>query len=547
MQSSNHPNAQEHTRERAKNEKEKFEQYRQEQSKDRQYQITPLYDALFTSLKVVRNSLQCTFNPRDCEFYKTTFTDSKLIANLDAYLDKAKACGLDITELDNAKKQLTALCQPSGQSIAELDVYIQHYIIDPVWSFQYHQIKHPANRLADQLKHNDVGWLHPLFLNQSGYDDVNISSENMSSHLSLKDYGIFAQAAVGTEGATAFLRLLSSAVDAEPESYKQADKTKLAAIAILKKHPELLFRKGSVKDHYGRRIWASPYQLILGTGDVWALNQVHKEIIPNIKDGEAQAQAQCREQFPYCQWPLDPKMGEEALYDDRNKEQVAQVMAQLKIIVGKITADPCTHGLATLPETTKAVEDLCQIFAPKPGEVIKTGLHFPLSILKEIYKVCDAQFDPWSGAQLSFFSRAVIGAALAASTAVDGQCCKIGLSNLNMEKGPDRRDGLFCRHPKGIPQELAPIRDKLGRTMFVDPYKGYSCFRSSSPGLFDWYSKNGGTGFDWAGWAPARSPGCWKTYGEQKQQLMGNIMRRLEEKSTHCLGQHDQAMRCVIL
>lgn len=123
--------AQEQLSKRAKKEKEKFEQYQQTQKKDRQEQITPSYDALFASLKVVKSSLQCTFNPIDCEFYKTTFTDSKLIANLDAYLDQAKACGLDITELDNAKKQLTALCQPSGQSIAELDVYIQHYIIDP--------------------------------------------------------------------------------------------------------------------------------------------------------------------------------------------------------------------------------------------------------------------------------------------------------------------------------------------------------------------------------------------------------------------------------
>ena len=79
-----------------------------------------------------------------------------------------------------------------------------------------------------------------------------------------------------------------------------------------------------------------------------------------------------------------------------------------------------------------------------------------------------------------------------ASTAVDGQCCKVGLSNLDVKIGPDRRDGLFCRHPKGIPQELAPLSGKLGRTMFVDPYDGMSCFLSSAAaGAFDCYNKNG--------------------------------------------------------
>lgn len=63
--------------------------------------------------------------------------------------------------------------------------------------------------------------------------------------------------------------------------------------------------------------------------------------------------------------------------------------------------------------------------------------------MQEIYEVYDAQFNPWSDAQLAFYSRAVIGAALRASSAVDGQCYKNGLSNFDMEKGPDRTDGLF--------------------------------------------------------------------------------------------------------
>ena len=339
--------------------------------------------------------------------------------------------------------------------------------------------------------------------------------------------GLFASTCQKAEAETAFLRLLSAAVDAKPESYQQEDQTRLAAIALLKRHPELLFKKGKVIDHFGREIVASPYQLFLGTGDTWALKQVHEEIISKIENVEvqaqmqAQAQEQFQEQFPHCQLPFDPSKGEEALYDKRNEELIAQVVVQLKTIVATITVDPCTNGLATLPETKKAVAELCQLFAPKLGEVIRTGLHFPLAIMQAIFKEYDDHYHPWTGAQLSFFSREVIGAALMASTAVDGQCCKLGLSKLDVEKGPDRRDGLFCRHPKGIPQELAPLSGKLGRTMFVDPYDGVSCFLSSTPDFFDCYNKNGLSGpgrvTRWGGvrWFGA---GSWKPYVEQKLQ-----------------------------
>ena len=316
--------------------------------------------------------------------------------------------------------------------------------------------------------------------------------ELYSQWLSSKDLCLFAQTSQKAELETVFLRLLDAAISAEPESYKQPDETKLAAMAILKRHPELLFQKRTVIDHFGRKIKASPYRLFLGAGDTWALKQIHEEIIPNIKNGAAIAEAQFKAQFPHCPLPFDPKtMGEEVFYDERNKEQIKQIEAQLKIIVAKITADPCTNGEATMQATKDAIEELRQIFAPKKNEIIKTGLHFPLGIMQAIYKVYDAQFNPWSGAQLSLFSREVIGPAEAASTAVDGQCYKTGLSNMDMNKGPDRRDGLFCRHPKGIPPELAPINDKLGQTMFVDPYDAKSCFKSSNVGRFDWYNKNG--------------------------------------------------------
>jgi hypothetical protein len=111
----------------------------------------------------------------------------------------------------------------------------------------------------------------------------------------------------------------------------------------------------------------------------------------------------------------------------------------------------------------------------------------------------------------------VIGGAEAALSAVDGQCVKTGLAILDMENGPDRRDGLFCRHPKGVPQELAPLVGKLGKTMFVDPYDGYSVFVSaSSPAVFVWYNKNAG----WGGWCGRAS----LVVGRARAFVIGKLM-----------------------
>jgi hypothetical protein len=361
---------------------------------------------------------------------------------------------------------------------------------------------------------------------------------------SIMALGALASTCQKTEADTAFLRLMTAAIGADPESYKleddgsykQKDETRLAAIAILKRHPRLLFVKGIVTDHFGRKIFASPYQLFLGAGDVWALKQVHEEIISNIKDEkvraemQAEAQAQFEQQFPNCPFPFDPKMGEEVLYDDRNIAQIAQIKENLKKVAAVIAGDPCTNSVATLPETKAVVEELRELFAPKQDEVIRTGLHFPIAIMQEIYKTYAVI--P-AGARSSFFSREVIGAALDASTAVDGQCYKVGLSNLDFEKGPDRRDGLFCRHPKGIPQKLAPLKDKLGRTMFVDPSDGESCFQASNkPGYFDCFDKNGGPGA--CGGGAARGllghVVAMKTYVRAKTSYFQNLCARSEKR-----------------
>ncbi|OGT45322.1 MAG: hypothetical protein A3E83_08650 [Gammaproteobacteria bacterium RIFCSPHIGHO2_12_FULL_41_20] len=142
--------------------------------------------------------------------------------------------------------------------------------------------------------------------------------EVIGSFCSPGTLGLFAQVSQGAEEESAFPRLLTAAVNAEPESYKQKDATRLAAIAILKRHPELLFKVGTVTDHFGRKIEATPYRLFLGAGDTWALKEVHESIIPCIENGNAIAEAQFKAQFPHCPWPSTPDMNEEALYDDRN-------------------------------------------------------------------------------------------------------------------------------------------------------------------------------------------------------------------------------------
>jgi len=284
-----------------------------------------------------------------------------------------------------------------------------------------------------------------------------------------------------------------------------------------------------IKDHFGRWIKASPYRLFLGAGDSWALKQVHDEILPLMEDGEAKAREEFKKQFPNCSLPFDPKLGEEALYDARNIDQIKKVIAQLQTIVVVMKADPCSNGRATLDVTKDAVSELCKIFAPQKGEIIQTGLHFPLGILKEIFKVYSAQFELWSTDQLSFFSRAVIGSTEAALTTVDGQCCKNGLLEVDMHKGPDRRDGLYCSKPVGIPQDKAPIGDKLGHTMFVDTYNGYACFLSSTPRYFNWYNKVGflrerSNDRNENGVAGCLRPDWWDTFMESKSKKFWELL-----------------------
>jgi hypothetical protein len=353
------------------------------------------------------------------------------------------------------------------------------------------------------------------------------------SYKPLSVLGLLARTSKQCEADTAFLRLLPAAIHAAPEFLDaKEDATALASISLLKKHPELLFIKKQVTDHYDREISASPYQIFLGAGDIWALRQIQKDILPLIENGEAQAVAQFKKQFPYCPWPLPENLSEERLYDDRNKKQLKEIVEQLAIVKQHIDVDPFTNKQPN-DATKQAVETLCKLFQPKPKEIIRSGLHFPLAIMKEIYKTYNALPDHWS-----FFTLAVIKPALDALSTVDGQCCQGGLSELDMEKGPNRRCHSSYRHPLGQPLSLSLVNDKemRGAASVVDPYDGEVLFSSSTPGYFDGFNKNGvahsvrvGVGAVLFSFAMDR----WKTYGEQRQRLMGAIMRPSPEKSTH--------------
>lgn len=317
-----------------------------------------------------------------------------------------------------------------------------------------------------------------------------IRQEELYPYSPLSMLGLLAQTSKQYKAETAFLRLLPATIHAAPVDAKE-DTRALASIAILKKHPELLFRKNKVTDHYGRKIFASTYQIFLGTGDIWALKQIQKDILPLIKDEKEQAkmETQFKEQFPHCPWPLPENLNEEMLYDDRNRQQIEEIKKQLATVKELIDNDPFINN-EPLDTTKQAVEALCKLFQPTPAEVIKSGLHFPLAIIEEIYKTYDALQVHWS-----FFSPNVIKPALDALSTVDGQCCQYGLSNLDMEKGPNRRCDSSYKHPLGQPLNLKLVNDKTPRVVrLVDPHDGYVLFDSSSRGYFDWHNKNGGGG-----------------------------------------------------
>ncbi|HSW70496.1 MAG TPA: hypothetical protein VLH77_00765 [Gammaproteobacteria bacterium] len=350
----------------------------------------------------------------------------------------------------------------------------------------------------------------------------------------LSTLGFLAQTSSHYETETAALRLLQAAIHATPvlvDAKEDENVTALAAIAILKRHPELLFmERQMVTDHYGRKILASPYQIFLGAGDIWALRQIHEDILPRIKNGKAQAETHFKEQFPNCPWPPPEDLKEALLYDDRNKLQIAEIVKQLVLVKECIDADPFNNN--ELLDTTKlAVKTLGQLFQPKPEKVIKSGLHFPPVILGLVYYVYNAlEEDHWP-----FFSRTVIKPALDALSTVDGQCCQYGLINLDMMEGPSRRCDSSYQHPLGQPLSLSFTNDRDKRcAALVDPYDGDVLFVSSA-GVFDCFTKYGrelgAVRWRWLARAAAPLVGILM---ENKQKLMGAMMQPLAEKSTLC-------------
>jgi hypothetical protein len=364
--------------------------------------------------------------------------------------------------------------------------------------------------------------------------------EEIYPRFPLSVLGLLAQTATQYDAETTFLRLLPAAIHAAPAFLDaKEDATALASIALLKKHPELLFIKKKVTDHYGREIWASPYQIFLGAGDIWALKQVHEEIIPKIENGEAQAKAQFKEQFPNYDKKLEDGMDEEArFYDDRNKQQIEKIVKQLTTVKQLIDVDPFNNN-EPLDATKQAIETLCKLFQPAPAEVIRSGLHFPLAIIKKIYETYDALQGDWS-----FFSLAVIKPALDALSTVDGQCCQHGLINLDMEKGPNRRCHSSYQHPLGQPLSLTLVNDKDGRGHgLVDPYDGNVLFVSSTPGYLNYFNKNGaglhGMGGGWLSAVGVRCGWPLKNLWRAKAVAYSSYYAAVAEK-------HNRLRQCVI-
>jgi hypothetical protein len=284
-----------------------------------------------------------------------------------------------------------------------------------------------------------------------------IRTQLINSLLPIDVLGLFAQTCKKAETETAFLRLLHAAAFALPESYQQEDKTKLAAIAILKRYPGLLFQKGYTRDPAGNLLYGSAYQIFLGAGDVWALQTIHEEIIPNINDGEVVAKDQYQQQFPN---------GE--IYDDRNHAQIAQAKEDLKEIVAAISIDRCAHGKATLQRTRSAIRALREHLAPQ-RDAIQTGLYSPPEILKIIHEVYGQNVDAWTWEKLCLYSYELIGGGERSAASVDAQCYRRGLTAFDIKIPPDRTSSYFSRFGASA---------DLGHSRFIDIYNGAanSCY-----------------------------------------------------------------------
>jgi hypothetical protein len=277
------------------------------------------------------------------------------------------------------------------------------------------------------------------------------------THLPMKEMGFFASTGKKAESESIRARLLKTAAFALPESYKQDDKTKLAAIALLRKYPDLLFKKDYVKDPAGHWIFGSAYQVFLGANDIWALKTIYQEILPNIKDGLVTAQEQFNEQFPN-------HAATGSLYDARNIALIAQIKENLAEIVAAFREDPCTDSKATQSRTIHAIKRLRAHLAPKEDEVIRTGLHSPPEIIRMIYAICYRNMTLWSSEKLGLYTREVIGSAERVATAIEAQCYKKGLLRFNEENyRPDRTTSYFT---------LSGAPDGLGDDFFIEAYQG---------------------------------------------------------------------------
>ena len=215
------------------------------------------------------------------------------------------------------------------------------------------------------------------------------------------------------------------------------------------------------------------------------------------------------------------------LYDDRNRQQIKAIVKQLAIVAELINEDSFINNKPH-DVTQQAVEVLCKLFQPMPGEVIRSGLHFPLVIMEELYKTYSTLED-----HLAFFSLNVIKPALDALSTVDGQCCQYGLENLDMEKGPSRRCDSSYKHPLGQPLNLKLVNDQTERvSRLVDPYDGYVLFHSCVTGYVQWYDKiaRGPVARDHEAGTDTDVVGVFGKLMETKAKAYGTIIRPHVEK-----------------
>ena len=150
------------------------------------------------------------------------------------------------------------------------------------------------------------------------------------------------------------------------------------AEAMLKAHPALLLKKGTVTDYSGRKIQGTALQLALGAEDA-EMCEMLAPYFARLADGQAEYVKQYREQFPE----------NEAKQEKQEQKEESPDIGALKNLIQVIGA---SHTDAECEPALEAFREFL-----KPKGIIKSGNHFNAELLLTAYQLYDANYDHFGG------------------------------------------------------------------------------------------------------------------------------------------------------